>query len=136
MNQKKYEKNSAITIVTIIILASEVLIFINFFIVKLPTYKNISSLVIKKDLVSVIVSIEEKKLIYKNKKAYINDRSIKYEINKDNGLILKQDKKYYQIILKMETDKKNKPGDIIPLTMVDKRETLFEILSKNWKGDG
>ena len=99
MKPKNYEKETAIIIITIMIFVIELIIFINIFKTKLPTYKQVSSIVIKKDLVSVIVSKKERDLFYKNKKIYLNNKTLKYEIEKDNGILLKKDKNYYQLIL-------------------------------------
>lgn len=134
MKQKKYEKENSLIIITIIVFIIELIFSIHMFTKKIPTYKKIPSIIIKKDLVSIIVSKKERELFYKNKKIYLNNKPLKYEIEKDNGVLLKKDKNYYQLILKIKINKKYKTGDIIDLTIMNQKKTIFKVLKNIGKG--
>ena len=134
MRDKNYEKQNIIILITLIVITVEIVLLIKTITFKMPTYKKISGIVIKQDLLSVIVSKEDKKLIYQNQKVYLNNKTMIYEIYKDNGLIIKSSKKYYQLFLKIKIRKKNKTGDIIDLTITDRKKTIFKIFKNSWKG--
>ena len=134
MRDKNYEKQNIIILITLIVITVEIVLLIKTITFKMPTYKKISGIVIKQDLLSVIVSKEDKKLIYQNQKVYLNNKTMIYEIYKDNGLIIKSSKKYYQLFLKIKLRKKYKTGDIIDLTITDRKKTIFKIFKNSWKG--
>lgn len=134
MRDKNYEKQNIIILITLIVITVEIVLLIKTITFKMPTYKKISGIVIKQDLLSVIVSKEDKKLIYQNQKVYLNNKTMIYEIYKDNGLIIKSSKRYYQLFLKIKIRKKNKTGDIVDLTIADRKKTIFEIFKNSWEG--
>ena len=134
MRDKNYKKQNIIILITLIVITVEIVLLIKTITFKMPTYKKISGIVIKQDLLSVIVSKEDKKLIYQNQKVYLNNKTMIYEIYKDNGLIIKSSKKYYQLFLKIKLRKKYKTGDIIDLTIADRKKTIFKIFKNCWEG--
>jgi len=132
---KNYEKKDLVILSTIIIIILEIIFLIYLCTTKIYTYQKISSIVVKDNLVTVIVSNKDRKLLYKNKKLFLNNKHLKYVIEKDNGLILKKDKKYYQLLLKLNFDGHYKANDVLELTIADKKEPIIKMLKKIWEGD-
>ena len=135
MKVKNYEKKDLVILSTIIIIILEIIFLIYLCTTKIYTYQKISSIVVKDNLVTVIVSNKDRKLLYKNKKLFLNNKHLKYVIEKDNGLILKKDKKYYQLLLKLNFDGHYKANDVLELTIADKKEPIIKMLKKIWEGD-
>lgn len=136
MKIRNYEKNITIKSSIIIVLILEILFTINLMNNKIATYQQISTIVLKRNVVTTIISSEDRKLIYNNSKLFLKDKKIKYKIIEDHGIIIERNKKdYYEIVLEFEFDKDYKPNDTIIISLNKKRKRLIEIFKLIWDGD-
>ena len=70
MKVRNYEKKELVSFCMIVLLASELLLSIMLYTIKVNDYYKIQSIVVKDDLVLLVVSREERKIIY-SKMLYI-----------------------------------------------------------------
>lgn len=136
MRQKKYEEKSLISFIFIIIIILETISLIICIKTYQFTYKKITGIVIKKDLLLAIVDKKERKLLYDNKKIYVNDKYIMFKIEEDKGIILKKNnKKYYELIISTKISKSLKANDSIDISIKDKKISMIKLLRKLKEGD-
>ena len=136
MRQKKYEGKKLISFIFIMNIVLEIIILL--FCIKTYqfTYKKITGIVIKKDLLLVIVDKKERKLLYDNKKIYLEDKYITYKIEEDKGKILKKsNKNYYELIISAKISNTLKANDSINISIEDKKISMIKLLQKLKEGD-
>lgn len=136
MKVRNYEKTTAIKISIIIGLILEMTFAISLINNKIYTYRQISTIVLKKNLVTTIVSTEDRKLIYKNSKLFYKDKKIKFKVVEDHGIIMEKDNRnYYEIILEFKFDKDYKTNDTLIISLNKEKIKLIEIFKLIWDGD-
>ena len=136
MKQKKYEGKKLISFIFIMNIVLEIIILL--FCIKTYqfTYKKITGIVIKKDLLLVIVDKKERKLLYDNKKIYLEDKYITYKIEEDKCKILKKsNKNYYELIISAKISNSLKANDSINISIEDKKISMIKLLQKLKEGD-
>ena len=136
MRQKKYEGKKLISFIFTMNIVLEIIILL--FCIKTYqfNYKKITGIVIKKNLLLVIVDKKERKLLYDNKKIYLEDKYITYKIEEDKGKILKKDNKnYYELIISTKISKSLKANDSINISIEDKKISMIKLLHKLKEGD-
>ena len=135
MKIRNYEKKDLITILIIILVILEFISIIFLISNKSYTYKKLTGIVMKDNLVTMILSKEERKFIYSNKTIYLNDKLLKYSIKEDRGVILKKNnKKYYELLINVKFSKNIKANEVLNFSIKDKKKTLIEILKDIWEG--
>ena len=135
MKIRNYEKKDLITILIIILIILEFISIIFLISNKSYTYKKLTGIVMKDNLVTMILSKEERKFIYSNKNIYLNDKLLKYSIKEDRGIILKKNnKKYYELLINVKFSKNIKANEVLNFSIKDKKKTLIEILKDIWEG--
>ena len=135
MKIRNYEKKDLITILIIILIILEFISIIFLISNKSYTYKKLTGIVMKDNLVTMILSKEERKFIYSNKNIYLNDKLLKYSIKEDRGVILKKNnKKYYELLINVKFSKNIKANEVLNFSIKDKKKTLIEILKDIWEG--
>ena len=98
-------------------------------------YKTYSGVVINNNEIVLLVSKRDKMNLYKNKKAYVNDKKINYEITEDKGFILKRNNiKYYEIVIKIKRNNK-KVNDTISFSIKDSKDSWIRLLNITEEGD-
>ena len=136
MKVRNYEKKSLITILVALTIIIEISTLITIYAKKEFNYQVIPGVIVKDNLVLVMVNKEKRKIIYSNKKLYLNDKKYTYSIVEDRGIILKKDKeKYYELVLKIIHKQKNKykTNDSINLVFASKKQRLIEMFKIIWK---
>ena len=136
MKQKKYEEKRLISFMFIMNIVLEIIILL--FCIKTYkfTYKKITGIVIKKDLLLVLVDKKERKLLYDNKKIYVDDKYIRYKIEEDKGKILKKNNNnYYELIISTKISNSLKANDSINISIEDKKISMIKLLQKLKEGD-
>ena len=136
MRQKKYEGKKLISFIFTMNIVLEIIILL--FCIKTYqfTYKKITGIVIKKNLLLVIVDKKERKLLYDNKKIYLEDKYITYKIEEDKGKILKKsNKNYYELIISAKISNTLKANDSINISIEDKKISMIKLLQKLKEGD-
>ena len=135
MKVRNYEKKELVSFCMIILLASELLLSIMLYTIKVNDYYKMQSIVVKDDLVLLVVSKEERKIIYSNKTLFYDNHKHKYKIVEDRGIVIKRNNKnYYQLLLKFNFSKKI-TNDTLDLVFIKKRMHLIEIFKIIWEGD-
>lgn len=135
MKVRNYEKKELVSFFIIVLLASELLLSIMLYTIKVNDYYKIQSIVVKDDLVLLVVSKEERKIIYSNKTLFYDNHKHKYKIVEDRGIVIKRNNKnYYQLLLKFNFSKKI-TNDTLDLVFIKKRMHLIEIFKIIWEGD-
>ena len=135
MNVKKYERNSLILFLLVIFFFLEIGFIIFLFLHKEYTYKKISSIVEKDNVLTLIVDKKERELFYKNKIIFIENKKRIFEITEDQGFLLKRNhKKYYEMKIKTKFSKK-RVNDVLELSIKEKKKRLIEIIMMIWEGD-
>ena len=135
MKLRNYEKRCGILfLITIFFIAiCGLVIYTVFF--KVNSYYLIRGVVFKDDLLEVMVSDEELKILHKNGHLYIKDKEYDYNISDVILDALVRDKNNYNIVYiecKLDNEKEN---DIVDLVFLDERVYLFKIFELIWKGD-
>ena len=99
-------------------------------------YIKISSIFVKNNTVLVVVTKEERKVLYHNKTLYIEDKKTNYEIEEDRGIVLKQkQEKYYELILKVNTPKEKKANDLLEISISKEKKNIWDLIRNTWEDD-
>ena len=135
MKNKKYEKKSFITASFILLVFIEIIEVIILFKSKVYKYYSIRGIVIQNNIVQLIITKKEQSILQSNKKVYINNKLLKYEILENKGMILKRDnKKYDEVIIKIHPSLKNKINDIIEINIKNSKESVIKRLLRIEEG--
>ena len=136
MKVKAYEKKLMIKILLIGILILELTFFWILYIHKEFNYKKISGIVVTNNAMALVLSKEERNVLYKNGYLLMDDRLRKYTILEDNGVFIKKgNKKYYEIIIKTKIDEKYKVNDSLEINLKDKKYRMIEMFKLIWGGE-
>ena len=136
MKVKNYEKTSFIYLTIIILFIIEIIGIIILCTIKIYSYKKMSGIVISKNRIVLMLNQKDKKSIYKNQNAYIDNYCRKYEIVENRGKLFSKGKNdYYEIILDVKFSDKYKPNDVVELSLKDKKYKLIKIFKIIWEGD-
>lgn len=131
--KKHYENYRMINFVFCILL---VMIFIFIVIVynsKISIYKIFSGVVLNDNIILLVLRDDEVKLFQKNKVVFIDNEKIKFNVEKIDEEVDKG-KKYYQIYIETSISNLYKIGDILNISIKEKRIRSYEIFKIVWKG--
>ncbi len=135
MKVRNYEKQGLIIFILIVLITIEIISFLVLFKYKVYKYKKLTGIISNKNIVTLVVDKNDKKLLYKNKKVYINNKLLKYEIIEDKGYIVKKDNiKYYEILIETKTPKNKKTSDYLELSIKNKKINILKLLKKIGEG--
>ncbi len=135
MKVKSYEKIILIKLLIIGILLLELIFFYLLYTHKEFNYKKMNGIVVKDNVMVLVLSKEERKILYKNSYLILNDKIRKYTILEDKGVFIKKDdKKFYEIIIKTKFDKKYKTNDSIEVNLKNNKYRIIEMFKLIWKG--
>lgn len=99
-------------------------------------YEKLTTTVVKKDLVLLVVSKDTKQILYKNKYLYLNDKKKKYRIVEERKSVIRQGKKkYYELLISYKFDKNYKSSDIMSISIKNEKYRMIEIFKLIWDGD-
>ena len=136
MKIRNYEKQVLIIFILIVLIFIEILSFIVLYNYKVYKYKKLTGIITNNNIVTLIVNKNDKKLLYKNKKVYLNNKLLEYKIIEDKGYIAKKDNtKYYEIIIFVETPKNKKSSDYVELSIKNKKINILKLIKKIGEGD-
>lgn len=135
MKINNFEKKKFIIFITLMLLLLEISFFIYLSLTKIYQYKKISGIVLKDDHLILILDAKERKILYKNTFCYLNSKKKKYLIKEDKGVIITKDnKKYYELLIKIDFDKKYNFNDSIDLSIKTKKVHLIKMFKIIWDG--
>lgn len=135
MKIRNYEKKDLIIVLIIIFFVLEIIGVYYLIKDREYTYYKISGVVSNKNLVTFIVDKKERQILYKSQTIYLDNKKFKYEIKENRGVILKKDnKKYYEVLLKIKLPKNKKTTDVLEFSIKNKKKRLIEIIKNIWKG--
>ena len=122
MKVKNYENTSKIYILIVLLFIIEfcgtILLCTN----KTYSYKKISGIVSNENTIVLMLNKQERKLLYQNQSAYINNKLEKYKIIEDKGKLFAKNKvNYYEIIINIKLQDKYKPNDLVEISVKNKR---------------
>lgn len=135
MKIRNYEKKDLIIVLIIIFFVLEIIGVYYLIKDREYTYYKISGVVSNKNLVTFIVDKKERQILYKSQTIYLDNKKFKYEIKENRGVILKKNnKKYYEVLLKIKLPKNKKTTDVLEFSIKNKKKRLIEIIKNIWKG--
>ncbi len=135
MKIKTYEKIVLIKLLIIGIFILELVFFYLLYSHKEFNYKKIDGIIVKDNVVALVLTKEDKKILYKNSNLIMNDKIRKYTILEDEGVFIKKgNKKYYEVLIKTKTDKKYKTSDSIQVNLKDNKYRIIEMFKLIWGG--
>lgn len=133
MKVRNYEKSEFTIFIIILVFILEILLVLFLSKYKVYEYKILTGIVSKKNLVTLVINKNEKELLNKNKKIYINNKYLDYKIIEDRGYLTKKNNiKYYEVIIKVKT--KEESNDVVKLSIKDKKIECIRLLKKIWEG--
>lgn len=136
MKVKNYEKKELLVFISIILLILEILFGVYLFIKKDYEYEKISAIVLKDNLLIIVADKTERNNINKNNFVYIDSKKERYKLIEDKGVIMtKENKKYYELLIRVKLNKKYKVNDTINLSIKTKKIRLIKIFKIIWEGD-
>lgn len=135
MKIKTYEKIVLIKLLIMGIFILELVFFYLLYSHKEFNYKKIDGIIVKDNVVALVLTKEDKKILYKNSNLIMNDKIRKYTILEDEGVFIKKgNKKYYEVLIKTKTDKKYKTSDSIQVNLKDNKYRIIEMFKLIWGG--
>ena len=133
MKIRNYEKKELVSFLIILLMIIELLSIIYLFNNKKSTYKKLTGIVVKDNIVSLIINKKERKILYSNQKIYLNDKLLKYTIKEDKGVILKKNKEnYYEILINIKFSKNIKANEVLVFSIKNEKKELIKILKDIW----
>lgn len=136
MKPKKYESFSFIIFICIITFILELIFILILYENKEFKYEKITGTVVKDNIITLVISSTNKKLLYKNKYLYINDKKRKYKIVEERKSYIKQGKNiYYEVLISFKFDKEYKSSDIMSISIKKEKYRIIEIFKLIWDGD-
>lgn len=128
MKVRNYEKKELIVILSIVLFTLEFIFIASLITNKIYAYQKITGIVLKDDLLIVVASKEERKLLFKNSFIYLNSKKEKFKIVEDRGAIItKNNTKYYELLISTKLDKKYKANDTLSVSIKTEKKRLIEI---------
>ena len=135
MKVRNYEKQELVIFTLLVLIIIEIFSFIFLFSYKVFGYKKINGIITNNNIVSLVVDKTDKKILNKNNKIYFNNKELRYKVIEDKGVITKKNNKnYYEILIKIKTPK-NKLNEIINLSIRDKKTSVIKLFKKIGEGD-
>lgn len=103
---------------------------------RLIIYKVYDGVLYEKDNILLILSDNELKLFNKNKRLFIKNKSCVFNISKivDDSIERNGDK-YNQVFIEVNLSNMYKVGDVVKITIMDDKKSLFRIFNVIWDGD-
>ena len=136
MKIRNYEKENIIYILIVLLFIIESIFIFNLFHKKEFIYKKMTGIVMKDNIMLLVSSKEQNKLLNKNKYLYINNKKKKYKIIEvKRNIITKGKTKYNETLIEIKFDKKYKPNDMIDVVLKDKKIYIFELFRNVIRGD-
>lgn len=136
MKVRNYEKTSIIYLIVIVLFILEFSGTILLCTIKKYSYTKISGIVSNKNTIVLIIDEKERKILYKNQTAYIENKLKKYKIIENKGKLFSKNKtNYYEIFLNIDFSNKYKPNDVIELSIKNNKYHLIKIFNVIWGGD-
>ena len=136
MKLRNYERKGWIIIGIMVLFLIEIVGGVFLYQRKENEYIKISSIFVKNNTVLVVVTKEERKVLYHNKTLYIEDKKTNYEIEEDRGIVLKQkQEKYYELILKVNTPKEKKANDLLEISISKEKKNIWDLIRNTWEDD-
>lgn len=136
MKVRNYEKTSILYLFIIILFILEISGTIILCTMKQYSYNKISGIVANKNTLILMINDKEKKILYKNQTAYIDNKLKKYKIVENKGKLFSKNKtNYYEIIFNIDFSNKYKPNDVIELSIKNNKYHLIKIFNVIWGGD-
>lgn len=132
MRIHNYEKKSLILYISVILLILEIILFIYLKKTKEFQYEKITGYIISKNEILITPTKRIRKMLYKNKKIYIRDHLLSYEIKEDKGVLLESNnKRYYELIIKTKIPSNN--NRIIEISIKKEKKDIITIFKSVWK---
>ena len=133
MKVRNYEKKLVIYLLLVVITLVEIIFMISIYNKKIYTYEILNAVVVKDNLVLLIISDKQNKILNKNSYLYLNGEKIKFKITEDRGYVIKN--KYKELLIELKFNKKYKANDSLQLILKKEKIRLIEIFKIIWEGD-
>ena len=132
MRIHNYEKKNIVLYISVILLILEIILFIYLKKTKEFQYEKITGYIISKNEILITPTKRIRKMLYKNKKIYIKDHLLSYEIKEDKGVLLESNnKRYYELIIKAKIPSNN--NWIIEISIKKEKKDIITIFKSVWK---
>lgn len=136
MKNRNYEKKTIIIFCIILLFILELIYLLLLFLKKEYNYTTITGIVQKENLLVVIASKEERKYLHNNAYIYLEAKKEPFKIIEDRGIIITKDnKKYYELLIKVQIKKEHKINDTVVLSIKTTKQRLIKIFKTIKEGD-
>ena len=136
MKTRKYEKFSLVLFLCLFVLFLEFIFILFLFNNKEYKYDQYTGVVVKDNLMTIIIPKEKRKILYKNRYLYHNDKKIKYRIIEEKKNLYKNNgKQYHELLIDFRFDKKYKTSDVVTISIKKEKYRLIEMFKLIWDGD-
>lgn len=128
MKKRNYENNILILFLAIILFIFEIIFILILFLKKEYNYIKLTGIVMKDNVLIVVVSKNEKTYFHNNSFLYLEGKKKRFKIIEDRGAIMSHNKKkYHELLINVDFNKKYKANDTISLSIKTKKKRLIEI---------
>ncbi len=136
MKTRKYEKFSLVLFLCLFVLFLEFIFILFLFNNKEYKYDQYTGVVVKDNLMTIIIPNEKRKVLYKNRYLYHNDKKIKYRIIEEKKNLYKNNgKQYHELLIDFRFDKKYRTSDVVTISIKKEKYRLIEMFKLIWDGD-
>ncbi len=133
MKIRNYEKKNWIFYSSILMIIIELLLLVYIKEKKEFQYEKITGYSLNSNEILVTPNNIVRKYLYQNKKIFIKDHYVSYEIIDDKKSTLGNNSKKYEIILKIKTSVDT--NKIIEMSIKKEKENILSIFKSVWKGE-
>lgn len=128
MKKRNYENNILILFLAIILFIFEIIFILILFLKKEYNHIKLTGIVMKDNVLIVVVSKNEKTYFHNNSFLYLEGKKKRFKIIEDRGAIMSHNKKkYHELLINVDFNKKYKANDTISLSIKTKKKRLIEI---------
>ena len=136
MKTRKYEKFSLVLFLCLFVFFLEFIFILFLFNNKEYKYDQYTGVVVKDNLMTIIIPNEKRKVLYKNRYLYHNDKKIKYRIIEEKKNLYKNNgKQYHELLIDFRFDKKYRTSDVVTISIKKEKYRLIEMFKLIWDGD-
>ena len=136
MKTRKYEKFSLVLFLCLFVLFLEFIFILFLFNNNEYKYDQYTGVVVKDNLMTIIIPNEKRKVLYKNRYLYHNDKKIKYRIIEEKKNLYKNNgKQYHELLIDFRFDKKYRTSDVVTISIKKEKYRLIEMFKLIWDGD-
>ena len=128
-----YEKNQMIISISFFFIFLCIVFLIHLFTYRYRSYRLLDSIMISQNYIKLLITTKDLEILRGSQYIMIDNQKQKMEITDIEHNVLKRKESYHEVILNTKTAKKYHDGDLIQITVYEKKKRMIHIFKSCWK---